>query len=94
MSVCGKFELNVTVSTQEELDRIAEAVYNGFAETVIKERVLWPQYDAPAAPVARSEPGPALQRAATKKKAGSTTPTPIKKERATGVIGRGRMGRT
>ncbi len=95
MPVCGKFELNVTVNTQEELDKIAEAIYNGFAENIIKERVLWPQYDTPVVtPVTHSEPGPALERTATKTKVSATTPAPVKKERATGIIGRGRMGRT
>lgn len=97
MPVCGRFELNVTTNTQDELDKIAEAVYNGYAETIIKERVLWPQYGTQAAPVATAaltEPGPALKRTATKVKANAAPPTPVKKERATGVMGRGRMGRT
>lgn len=98
MPVCGKFELNVTTNTQDEMDKIAEAVYNGFAETVVKERVLWPQYDMPArsAPAeVKRDPGPELKRVTTKTKVDSAKPSaPAKKERVTGVVGRGRMGRT
>ena len=97
MPVSGKFELNVTTSTQEEMDRIAEAIYSGFAENIIKQHVLWSQFMQPAgAPVATrpAAPEPQLTRATTRSKAGAQPSVPVKKERATGVIGRGRMGRT
>ena len=97
MPVSGKFELNVTTSTQEEMDRIAEAVYSGFAENIIKQHVLWSQFMPPVDVTATARPAapaPQLTRATTRSKAGEQPSAPVKKERATGVIGRGRMGRT
>lgn len=96
MSVSGKFELNITTSTQEEMDRIAEAIYSGFAENIIKQHVLWAQFLAPSPgmPAGPSVPQPELKRAETHIKGGAKPVAPVKKERATGVIGRGRMGRT
>ena len=100
MPVTGKFELNVTTNTQEELDRIAEAIYNGFAENVIKERVLWSAYATPTTPAmmpqAAPAPTPTLERVATKareRNAPVTPAEPVKHERSSGVLGRGRMRR-
>lgn len=100
MPVTGKFELNVTTNTQEELDKIAEAIYNGFAENVIKERVLWSAYAAPTASAPPAQmptvPTPTLERVATKAKERDvpvTPAAPVKHERSSGVLGRGRMRR-
>lgn len=103
MSVCGKFEISITTSTQEEMDRIVEAIYSGYAETVIKQHVLWSQFMPPVSTAAPSvattssampsDPGPGLQRVETRVKAGAGPSSVEKKERVTGVIGRGRMGR-
>lgn len=44
MSVFGRFEININVATQEELDKIAEAIFSGYAEHILKERILWGDY--------------------------------------------------
>lgn len=50
MSCYGRFEISITTATQDELDKIAEAIFNGYAEHVLKERILWSAYAAPPAP--------------------------------------------
>lgn len=41
MPIQGIFELPITVNSQEEMDKIAEAILSGLAENCIKDRVLW-----------------------------------------------------
>lgn len=94
MPIYGRFELNVTVATQEELDKIAEAVYSGLAEACIKDVVLWNGALQGKRDAVRSESNVELKRIDTGAELGtSLTPIVEKKERVTGVMGRGRMGR-
>lgn len=116
MSCFGRFEINIHTTTQEELDKIADAIFNGYAEHILKERILWADYYAPpatqaqgarvpAAPsqaldvpgqgeVSRSEPLAPLQRIETHVSAPKVVQQEPKPERKTGILGRGRMGRT
>lgn len=50
MPYCGRLEIEITTSTKEEFDRIAEAIYSGYAEHLLKENVLWESYRAPQSP--------------------------------------------
>lgn len=54
MPVYGRFEIDITTATQEEMDRISAAIFNGYAEHVLKERLLWSEYSTPSAPASRS----------------------------------------
>ncbi len=103
MAVSGTFELSITTNTQEEMDKIAEAIYSGLAESCIKDRVLWggmaPVYsgrnvEQNVSMTGSSAPEVELQRLETKAKSKTASPAPAKKERVVSVMGRGRMGRT
>ena len=96
MPVHGKFELNITTGTQEEMDKIADAIFSGYAENLLQERILWSQYAAPSAPMspAQSQPLPELQRVATKAKGEVKTVKIEQPERKVGILGRGRLGRS
>ena len=100
MSVSGRFEITITTNTQEEMDRIAEAIFNGYAENVLKERILWSQYAPQSAPSNSSSrakaPRQELKRLDSKVAPVAPTPAPepVKTERSKGVMGRSRLGRS
>lgn len=115
MSFSGKFEIDITVATQEELRKISEAIFSGYAEHILKEHILYGGYSAVAAPSVPQnqrvvqEPEPVVPSRSYPKQ---STPdvelkridTPIgeiksvhveeKHDRPTGILGRGRMGRS
>lgn len=96
MAVSGKFELRITTNTQDEMDRIAEAIFNGYAENVLKERILWTQYAPASAPVRDDSSSVVLKKMDSEVAPVAPTPiqAPVKTERSKGVIGRSRLGRS